>query len=422
MRRLQTRARRSVATQRSKWHCLYRKILYPTLNLSSPLQMSSAGTSSHSLTNTHARRLWLKAQRLDAVVPFGDGPEATRRAVEHLGYVQIDTINVIERCHHHILFTRIPGYARTHLQQAQSDEKSVFEYWTHALSYVPTRDLPFFLGDMKQRGRAPFSWYERVKPEELRKVLTLIKQHGPLSIRDIDDDVRVEKDHPWASRKPSKAALQRAFYAGDVTISARTGMLKSYELTPRHFGWDARPKAATAGQVATYLLDRALRSQGFVSLDSICYLNARHKPAVRAVIDARVRAGALLPVVLDGAAQITQWTTPEALDQASAPADELVHILSPFDPLIIQRKRLAQVFGYEHRFEAYVPKAKRVLGYFALPVLIGDTIVAALDLKTDRAARKLQIQQWTWVGNGTARRHQRIIEEALHRFERFQLG
>ena len=80
-----------------------------------------------------------------------------------------------------------------------------------------------------------------------------------------------------------------------------------------------------------------------------------------------------------------------------------MHILSPFDPLIHQRKRLQLVFDYEHRFEAYVPKPKRVLGYFALPVLAGDAIVAALDLKTDRAAGKLLVQQWTWVGPGTAR-------------------
>jgi uncharacterized protein len=384
--------------------------------------MSKSGSSIPTLSNAQARRLWLWAQRLDEVAPFGDGPDATRRAVEHLGYVQIDTINVIERCHHHILFTRIPDYARAHLSQAQSTDKSVFEYWTHALAYVPTRDLQFFLGDMKQRKSTPFSWYERVKPQELRKVLTLIKHHGPLSIRDIDDDVRVEKDHPWASRKPSKAALQRAFYAGDVTISARTGMLKSYELTPRHFGWEARPMAATAGQVAEYLVDRALRSQGFVSLDSICYLNARHKPAVRAVIDARVRAKRLVALALEGAEQIAHWTTPDAFERASEPAVELVHILSPFDPLVIQRKRLAQVFGYEHRFEAYVPKEKRVLGYFALPVLIGDAVVAALDLKTNRAGRSLLIQQWTWIGSGKARQHKRKIEEALHRFERFQLG
>src|SRR6266404_48694 len=97
------------------------------------------------LTRTEARRIWLHAQRLDVSTPFGDGPEATRAAVEHLGYVQIDTINVIERCHHHILWTRMPDYRREHLHRAQTADKSVFEYWTHALSYVPTKDMRFFL-------------------------------------------------------------------------------------------------------------------------------------------------------------------------------------------------------------------------------------------------------------------------------------
>ena len=99
-----------------------------------------------------------------------------------------------------------------------------------------------------------------------------------------------------------------------------------------------------------------------------------------------------------------------------------MHILSPFDPLIIQRKRLRAIFDYEHRFEAYVPKDKRVFGYFALPVLVGDSIVAAIDLKADRAQQKLLIQSWSWVGQGSARRHKRMIEAELHRFERFQLA
>src|SRR6195952_4214572 len=103
----------------------------------------------HPLTKSEARRIWLRAQRLDTLAPFGDGPEATAAAVEHLGYVQIDTINVIERCHHHILFSRIPNYRRADLRQAQSVDKSVFEYWTHALSYVPSKDFRFFIPDMK---------------------------------------------------------------------------------------------------------------------------------------------------------------------------------------------------------------------------------------------------------------------------------
>ena len=115
--------------------------------------MPLSSNKPHPLTKAQARRIWLHAQRLDSAAPFGDGPEATRAAVEHLGYVQIDTINVIERCHHHILYTRIPAYRREHLRQAQSVDKSVFEYWTHALSYVPTQDLRFFVAAMKRHRR-----------------------------------------------------------------------------------------------------------------------------------------------------------------------------------------------------------------------------------------------------------------------------
>jgi uncharacterized protein YcaQ len=95
-----------------------------------------------SLSISRSRSIWLRAQRLDVRAPFGGGAEATRGAIEHLGYVQIDTINVIERCHHHILFTRIPEYRREHLHQAQSVDKTVFEYWTHALSYCASTSAP----------------------------------------------------------------------------------------------------------------------------------------------------------------------------------------------------------------------------------------------------------------------------------------
>jgi uncharacterized protein YcaQ len=248
--------------------------------------MSFPDSKHPAVTKSQARRLWLRAQRLDTSAPFGDGSEATRRAVEHLGYVQIDTINVIERCHHHVLYTRIPSYQRAHLHQAQSVDKTVFEYWTHALSYIPTRDIRFFIADMKRHRRLPGKWFGSVTTKDLRRVLTLIRKGGALTIRDIDDDVLVEKDHPWASRKPSKRALQLAFYTGAVTISARAGMLKTYELIERHFGWDAPLRPASEREIAEYLLERALRAQGIVSLDSICYLDAPRKPAVRRLIDA----------------------------------------------------------------------------------------------------------------------------------------
>jgi uncharacterized protein YcaQ len=380
------------------------------------------------LTLSLARRIWLHAQRLDTSAPFGEGPQATAAAVAHLGYVQIDTINVIERCHHHILSSRIPAYRRADLRQAQSVDKSVFEYWTHALSYVPARDFRFFLPAMKQHKREGHKWYASVKPADLRKVMRLLRRDGALTIRDIEDDVLTEKEHLWQSRKPSKRALQLAFYTGAVTISERNGMLKTYELMERHFGWNNPPKPASASEATAYLLDRGLRSQGIVSLDSICHLDAPSKPAVRRLIEARVRRKELVPVAVEGAGKQEHWAPPEALESAGEGASGLVHILSPFDPLIIQRKRTELFFGYGHRFEAYVPKEKRLFGYFALPVLVGDEIVAAIDLKTDRQNRKLLMQKWSWVGKGKAAKGdarkalKRRIEEELDRFERFQLA
>ena len=340
--------------------------------------------------------------------------------------MQIDTINVIERAHHHILYSRIPDYARADLRQAQSVDKSVFEYWTHALSYVPAKDFRLFVPAMKLHKREGHRWFSAVTPADTRKVMRLLRRDGALTIRDIEDDVLVEKEHLWQSRKPSKRALQLAFYTGAVTISERNGMLKTYDLMTRHFGWDRPPKQASLREGTAYLLDRALRAQGVVSLDSICHLDAPSKAAVRRLIEARVRRGELVAVALEGGGKLEHWARPDTLELTDEGDPGLVHILSPFDPLIIQRKRTELFFGYGHRFEAYVPKEKRLFGYFALPVLVGEDIVAAIDLKTDRQNRKLLMQKWSWVGKGEKRgarkEFKRRIEEELHRFERFQLA
>jgi uncharacterized protein len=136
----------------------------------------------------------------------------------------------------------------------------------------------------------------------------------------------------------------------------------------------------------------------------------------------------LVPVAIEGAGKQEHWAAPDVVEAKRDAAPPLVHILSPFDPLIIQRKRTQLIFDYGHLFEAYLPKPKRKLGYFALPVLVGEDIVAALDLKADRQKRKLLIQKWTWVGpgkkaNGEGRAAlKRRIEDELDRFETFQLG
>jgi uncharacterized protein len=367
-----------------------------------------------------ARRLWLHAQKLDELAPFGDGPDATRRAVEHLGYVQIDTINVIERSHHHILFSRIPAYRRDDLRRAQSIDRTVFEFWTHALAYVPLRDFGYFVPQMKAHRKQPFRWYADVTDAEANSIVRRVRREGAISIRDIEDDVLVDKDHPWASRKPSKRALQRAFFDGRLVVSARDGMVKSYDLIERHFTGMTLPRPATTRQVDAYLLDRALTAHGIINGAAVMHPWQRFSPGIADLVASRARRKQLIEVRLEGD-KLPYYVAPESMEPLPD-MPPLVHILSPFDPLIIQRRRLKLFFGYDHLFEAYVTREKRKYGYFTLPVLFGDEIVAGLDLKTDRAKGKLLIQSWHWFGTGKARTHKRAIEEALHRFEAFQIA
>lgn len=374
------------------------------------------------ISPSQAKDLLLNAQRLNSTQPFGSGTKAVVKAVAHLGYVQIDTINVIERCHHHILYTRIPNYKVADLHRAQTIDKSVFEYWTHALAYVPTTDYKYFINDMKHRVKNPGSWFGNVDSKDLKKVFTMIKHDGAISIRDINDDVLVEKDHAWASKKPSKRALQLGFHTGKLTISERIGMLKKYELAERHFDWPATPQAASSDEVNNYMIDRALRSQALVNIESICHLEkADKKNAVKKLLLERVAKKKLVQVAVKGHEKSLYYALPELFEQ-QVTTSELVHLLSPFDPLVIQRRRLEFFFNYAHRFEAYVPKNKRIFGYFALPVLVDNDIKAVIDLKTDREKQKLRIQQWTWVGKFKSAATKQRIENELDRFEKFQLA
>ena len=273
------------------------------------------------LPKAQARRIWLRAQRLDEAAPFGDGPEATRAAVEHLGYVQIDTINVVERCHHQILYTRIPAYQREHLRQAQTVDKTVFEYWTHALSYVPTRDMRFFV----RRDEAEWQAAQRlVSRGEGRRPAPRAGAHPHATAR--SPSATSTMTCWWRRTTPGRAASLPSARCSSRSIAACSpsasapGMLKTYELMTRHFGWDAAPKPASEARVSDYLLDRALRSQGVVSLDSICHLDAPRKPAMRRLIErarAPRRAGAGRA---RGRGQAEHWVRPEVLDPAIHPA------------------------------------------------------------------------------------------------------
>ena len=372
------------------------------------------------ITKNKAKNIWIRSQALDQKSPFGKGMKAVSNAISHLGYVQIDAINVIERAHHHILYNRIPDYKSEFLHLAQSQEKIIFEYWTHALSYLPLEVYKYIMGKMNKYDHSSDGWFGSVTEEEYKKVKTLLKNTGPISIRDIKDDLLVEKTHAWGSSKPSKKALELGFLKGDFVIAERDGILKKYDLAGRHFDWEAKPKMATAAEYCDYLLARSLRSQGVVSLDSVCYLAPKMKQSIDQLIARKIKSKALLEIQIEKIKKERFYVQAETLDQKNSRSNR-THILSPFDPLIIQRKRLKNIFDYEHLFEAYIPKEKRKFGYFSLPVLHQNNIIALLDLKTDRTKNKVLIQNWVWLNKGKSNSNTQVIENELGKFEKFQL-
>ena len=176
------------------------------------------------------RLIALQHQGLTKVRPFGRGPEATQRVLEHLGYIQIDTLAVVERAHHHTLWTRIPDYQPDYLRQLVQ-ERSAFEYWFHAASYLPMSDYRFVLLQMSavRRGKAAFC--PKAEPKYMRHVLERIRSEGPLKARDFESAKK--GSGKWWNWKPAKQALERLFFQGDLMITDRVGMEKVYDLTQR---------------------------------------------------------------------------------------------------------------------------------------------------------------------------------------------
>lgn len=371
---------------------------------------------------TFVRRLWLERQGLLDDAPFGYGRAGALAAIRRLGYLQIDTIFVVERAHHHILWSRVPDYRPIHLAALQSETKEVFEYWGHALAYLPTSDFRFFARAMREHARNPGPWFRSVTPIQRRSLLRRIRKEGPLSIRQIEEEKK-EKDHEWASRKPSKRALEHLFYSGELAISRREGMLKNYELLDRHLGWERRPKPATAREEAAYRVDRALAAQGAITLESAAYLERSHREGIAREIERRVHSGRLIRIAVPGVFP-EAFISPADLarEEAAIPVDPTkISILSPFDPLIIQRKRARLLFDFDYVLECYVPEKKRKHGYFVLPVLAGERFVARLDLKAVRETGRLAVKAWHWERGTTGRKGLRAaIESRLGDFARFQ--
>ena len=336
------------------------------------------------------RRIALDRQGLLRREPFGRGKGATLQAIQRLGYVQIDTISVVERAHHHVLRTRIPNYRPAFLDQLQRDGK-VFEYWYHAAAYLPMRDYRFALRQMSQVKSGELQWVRSKDRKLMARIVARVRVEGPLKSRDFEDPRQSRAG--WWDWKPAKGALEQLFIEGELLITGRDGFQKTYDLPERALPPDVCTKTATLDEFAAYLVNNTLRSHGFATQKSFTHLRrgASIRDAVARVLQAGAAEGRLVRFLTkDGT---VWWGNAEMLDRRAPPAAAAVRILSPFDNALILRHRGSALFAFNYQLECYVKEENRRYGYFCLPLLYRDRLVGRMDCKAHRATSELSIKQ-----------------------------
>jgi uncharacterized protein YcaQ len=334
------------------------------------------------------RRIALNQQGLLKTSFFGRGKRATLRAIEQLGYVQIDTISVVERAHHHVLWSRVENYQPKFLEQLVK-QREVFEYWFHAAAWLPMRDYRFALPRMRKMN-GERNWFEISDRKLTDNIMQRIKSEGPLRTRDFADTRQV--NNGWWDWKPAKQALEQLFMQGELMVSSREGFQKVYDLPERVLPDWVDSSMPTMDEYAGHLIDTTLRAHGFASLVSMTYLRKgkQLRDAIKAQLLHRLETNQLTTVDLGN--NNVLYIDPELLETRAPHSCAQVRILSPFDNAVIQRQRGREIFAFDYQIECYVPEPLRKFGYFCLPVMYRDRLVGRIDCKAHRADRSLEIR------------------------------
>lgn len=334
------------------------------------------------------KNLALFRQGLGAPGLWGEGLSGTLQVIEHLGYVQIDTISVVERAHHHILWSRVPDYDLNHLN-ALVREKQIFEYWHHAASYLPMRDYRYAIPFMASVRNGENRYFSRGDKRLMHEILARVNAEGKIRLRDLDK-ANNENQGKWWNSGPNRRALEQLFMQGDLMVCERHGMEKIYDLTERCLPENIDLSAPALEEYALYLFDAALRAHGVFTWKQLLHLKGGKdlREAMRSILNERLSAGAVEALKMpDGQTVYIDMANMER----ELKLQTNLKILSPFDNLVIHRDRLNTLFEFDYRMECYVPASKRVYGYFCLPILYGDRLVGRIDCKAYRAEKRLAV-------------------------------
>ncbi len=343
----------------------------------------------NSLSIEEARLLILKSQGLIST-DFVKGKKGTLAAIEHLSYIQIDTLSVVARAHHHTLWSRLTDYKENYLNDLLEKDKTIFEYWSYAASYLPMSNYRFSLPRKKSYSEGKSHWFEQNKKMK-KYVLDKIKTEGPLQSKDFEHKRTVDAN--WYEWKPAKRALEQLFMEGKLMVAKRQGFQKVYDLAERVLPLDIDTSIPTEKEYIQHLVKKSIESFGIVNENEVAYLRTGLKESTNKVLKQLLKEGSLIELTIDGIDKTTFISTETQLKSIEKiKTNNNIHLLSPFDNLVIQRKRLERIFNFDYQIECYVPEPKRKYGYFTLPVLYKNNLVARFDPKADRAMKIFYIK------------------------------
>lgn len=338
------------------------------------------------LTKSQARKIILNATGLARPAQYGFGKDAVERFIQSQGFVQLDTNYVVERAHHHVLFSRVPDYQPRWLKEL-CEEGRVFEYVSSDAGFWPMEDFRFSL-PIKAAYQNKGNLLSKPEAMLMMQIMNRVEREGAVRASDFEYD-REQASTGWWDWRPSKVALERLYLEGKLMISRDAKFHKRYDAPLNFIPIDADLNIPDAEEFARYIIRRTLGALGISSVKEMAWRSRKIKGnLVKTELKKMIESGEVLLV------QVEDLKGPHYMLNGQNTAIEIsnkVFILSPFDILNVFRHRLRDFFDFDYQVECFLPAPKRIYGYFSLPVLYGDTFIARMDAKADRKKKVLVV-------------------------------